>query len=226
MVHLDRVSWNHTIDRAAGRSPLQGQCAAVLVAVDCQCAIRCLRVACSSIPAAAHAAVECQCATRPAAYTCRQTARSERRVAGASAHWRSCPTPTTSPTSPSLRSWTQTPRPLEKPLAAPNMELIYVNPEGPSGKPVIENAIKHVRSSFALRCSHSQSLVPGGRGRLPSAVPGFRWKGREQCQFLLRWPDEEGSRSQSLGQDSGDRRTDMLLQDGAIVTVYDPKGEK
>ena len=44
----------------------------------------------------------------------------------------------------------QTPRPLEKPLAAPNMELIYVNPEGPSGKPVIENAIKHIRSSFAL----------------------------------------------------------------------------
>ena len=124
------------------------------------------------------------------------------------------------------RSWMQTPRPVEKPLAAPNMELIYVNPEGPSGKPVIEDAIKHIRSSFALRCSHSQSLVPGGRGRLPSAVPGFRWKGREQCQFLLRWPDEEGSRSQSLGQDSGDRRTDMLLQDGAIVTVYDPKGEK
>ena len=30
------------------------------------------------------------------------------------------------------------------------MELIYVNPEGPSGKPVIEDAIKHIRSSLAL----------------------------------------------------------------------------
>ena len=31
-----------------------------------------------------------------------------------------------------------------------HMELIYVNPEGPSGKPVIEDAIEHIRSSLAL----------------------------------------------------------------------------
>ena len=53
----------------------------------------------------------------------------------------------------------QTPRLLEKPLAAPNMELIYVNPEGPSGKPVIENAIKHIRSSFALMTMDDEETV-------------------------------------------------------------------
>src|SRR5690606_31547627 len=88
-------------------------------------------------------------------------------------------------------------RELEKPLAATQMGLIYVNPEGPDGKPDPLEAAKEVRETFrrmGMTDEETVALIAGGHtfgkthgagdtshvGPAPEAAPieqmGLGWK--------------------------------------------------
>lgn len=88
-------------------------------------------------------------------------------------------------------------RDLENPLAAVQMGLIYVNPEGPNGQPIVLESAKDVRETFARMAMNDEetvALIAGGHtfgkchgagpathvGREPEAAPieemGLGWK--------------------------------------------------
>jgi catalase-peroxidase len=104
---------------------------------------------------------------------------------------------------------------LDNPLAAVQMGLIYVNPEGPDGKPDPVASGRDVRETFARMAMNDYETVALVAGGIPSARPmaramrrwwGLSRKRRPIEEMGLGWINAFGSGKGIHTIDQRDRR--------------------
>src|SRR5690606_28449550 len=97
-------------------------------------------------------------------------------------------------------------RDLENPLAAVQMGLIYVNPEGPNGKPDPVAAARDIRETFgrmAMNDEETVALIAGGHtfGKTHGAGEAAKYVGPEPAAASI---EEQGlGWKNSLGNGNG-----------------------
>ncbi|WP_330476727.1 catalase/peroxidase HPI [Terrabacter sp. C0L_2] len=108
-------------------------------------------------------------------------------------------------------------RDLENPLAAVQMGLIYVNPEGPNGKPDPLAAAHDIRETFARMAMNDEetvALIAGGHtfGKTHGAADPLKYVGKE--------PEAAGIEEQGLGwkQSFGSGKGKDAITSGLEVT--------
>ncbi|GAA2744631.1 catalase/peroxidase HPI [Terrabacter aerolatus] len=108
-------------------------------------------------------------------------------------------------------------RDLENPLAAVQMGLIYVNPEGPNGKPDPLAAARDIRETFARMAMNDEetvALIAGGHtfGKTHGAADPLKYVGKE--------PEAAGLEEQGLGwkQSFGSGKGKDAITSGLEVT--------
>ena len=108
-------------------------------------------------------------------------------------------------------------RDLENPLAAVQMGLIYVNPEGPNGNPDPLAAARDIRETFARMAMNDEetvALIAGGHtfGKTHGAADPSKYVGPE--------PEGAGIEEQGLGWKNsfGDGHGDQTISSGLEVT--------
>ena len=108
-------------------------------------------------------------------------------------------------------------RELENPLGAVQMGLIYVNPEGPNGKPDPIGSARDIRETFlrmAMNDEETVALIAGGHtfGKTHGAADPVKYVGRE--------PEGAGIEEQGLGWSNsfGNGRGGHTISSGLEVT--------
>ena len=102
-------------------------------------------------------------------------------------------------------------RDLENPLAAVQMGLIYVNPEGPNGNPDPVAAARDIRETFARMAMNDEetvALIAGGHTSARPTAPGLR----------PTWPlspSAAGIEERGLGWKAASARAKGVMRSGA-----------
>jgi len=114
-------------------------------------------------------------------------------------------------------------RELDKPLAAVQMGLIYVNPEGPEGQPDPLGSARDIRETFgrmAMNDEETVALIAGGH------TFGKTHGAGDPDQFVGPEPEGASIEEQGLGwkQSLGDGKGDNVITSGLEVTwTYHPR---
>jgi catalase-peroxidase len=121
-------------------------------------------------------------------------------------------------------------RDLENPLAAVQMGLIYVNPEGPNGNPDPLAAAKDIRETFARMAMNDEetvALIAGWSNNFFWNLFGYEWELDKSPAGAHQWKPKHGMGAGTvpMAHDSSKRTAPAMLTTDLALRV-DPAYEK